>query len=82
MIGRKNSPFIGGPAAGARAATIFWSSPAPRHYLDIRVYLRDVLERLMTSQDVTQFLPDLWQASHPQALRTYRQREREAKADV
>ena len=56
-------------------------SSAKRHDLDVWAYLRDVLKQLARGvEDLDSLLPDRWKASHPEAVRTYRQDEREAKA--
>ena len=81
-IGRKNWLFVGGEKPGERAAVIYTIiSSAHRHLLDIWAYLRDVLERLAKGEDdLDALLPDRWKATHPEAVRTYRQHEREAQA--
>jgi transposase len=81
-IGRKNWLFIGSPEAGPRAALLYSVvASATRHDLDVWAYLRDVLERLASSEtDLSQLLPDAWAASHPGSIRAYRGREREARA--
>jgi hypothetical protein len=44
-------------------------------------YLRDVLEQLARGvEELDLLLPDRWKTSYPEAVRTYRQDEREAKA--
>lgn len=81
-IGRKNWLFLGAPEAGPRAAIIYTVvASAARHDLELWSYLRDVLEQLATGvDDLTSLLPDVWAKSHPELIRTYRGREREAKA--
>jgi transposase len=81
-VGRKNWLFVGGEKPGERAAVIYTVvSSAKRHDLDVWAYLRDVLEQLARgAEDLGSLLPDRWKASHPEAVRTYRQDEREAKA--
>jgi hypothetical protein len=81
-VGRKNWLFVGSEEAGERAAVIYTIiSSAKRHDLDIWSYLRDVLERLARGEkDLDALCPDRWKASHPEAVRTYRQHERESKA--
>jgi hypothetical protein len=81
-IGRKNWLFIGAEQAGHRAAVLYTViSSAKRHDLDIWAYVRDVLERLTRGEpDLDALLPNRWKAAHPEAVRTYRQHEREAKA--
>jgi hypothetical protein len=81
-VGRKNWLFGGSREAGQRAAVIYTIiSSAKRHDLDIWTYLRRVLERLARGEkDLDALLPDRWKASHPEAVRTYRQHERESEA--
>jgi transposase len=81
-IGRKNWLFVGAEQAGHRAALLYTViSSAKRHDLDIWAYVRDALERLTRGEpDVDALLPNRWKADHPEAVRTYRQHEREAKA--
>lgn len=87
-IGRKNWLFLGSPEAGPRAAILYSVvASAVRHDLDVWAYLCDVLERLASAKqengndlDLAALLPDVWAQSHPEAIRTYRAHEREAKA--
>lgn len=81
-IGRKNWLFLGSEQAGPRAAVFYTIiSSAKRHDLDTRAYLRDVLERLAGGEpNVDDLLPDRWKQAHPEAVRSYRQHEREAKS--
>ena len=81
-IGRKNWLFLGAPEAGPRAAIIYTVvASAARHDLELWAYLRDVLEQLATGVgDLTPLLPDEWAKTHPEHIRAYRGREREAKA--
>lgn len=86
-VGRKNWLFIGSPEAGPRAAILYTVvASAVRHDLDVWAYLRDVLERLACrsasadDDDLAPLLPDVWAQSHPEAIRTYRAHEREARA--
>ena len=81
-IGRKNWMFIGSPEAGPRAALLYTVvASAARHDLDIWAYLRDALEKLAEgTSDLAQLLPDAWAAAHPESVRAYRGREREAQA--
>jgi hypothetical protein len=84
-IGRKNWMFVGSPDAGVRTATILTIvSSAARHCLDVWSYLVDVLKRLairaagppMGTDDLDLLLPDRWKATHPEFVRTFRERER------
>jgi transposase len=86
-VGRKNWLFIGSPQAGPRAAILYSVvASAVRHDLDVWAYLRDVLEKLALAReasedpDLAALLPDVWAQSHPEALRTYRAHERDARA--
>ena len=45
-------------------------------------YLRDVLQRLAEGEDNLEvLLPDVWKASHPEHVRTFREEERKYRAD-
>jgi transposase len=81
-IGRKAWLFIGHPAAGPRAATLYTVvGSATRHDLDFWAYPRDVLEKLAIGDvELATLLPDVWTQSHPNQIRLYRKREREARA--
>lgn len=91
-IGRKNWLFIGSPEAGPRAAVLYTIvASAARHDLDVWAYLRDVLERLAElatqtggspppPEQLTPLLPDVWAKAHPEAIRDFRQHERESRA--
>jgi len=81
-IGRKNWLFIGSPQAGPRAAALYTIvASAARHDLDIWAYLRDALESMASRPDeLALLLPDAWAKTHPESVRAYRGREREAQA--
>ena len=92
-IGRTNWLFIGSPQAGPRAAVLYTLvASAARHDLDIWAYLCDVLQRLAViattvwivrhcrRELLTPLLPDVWAQTHPEAIRSYRQHERERRA--
>jgi len=83
-LGRKNWMFIGSVAAGYRAADLMTLvSSAARNDLDVFMYVKDVLDRLLageTNYDVLR--PDVWRQSHPEAIRIYRQEERRSRADT
>lgn len=91
-IGRNNWLFIGSPEAGPRAAVLYTVvASAARHHLDVWAYLCDVLERLAelrdenggsppTPEQLAPLLPDVWAKAHPEAIRSYRQHERESRA--
>ena len=82
-LGRKNWLFVGNVEAGERAARLMSIvSSAKRHYLDVGVYLKDILDRLLAGEtDYSKFLPDVWKGEHPEAIREYRQEESRYKAD-
>ena len=82
-LGRKNWIFIGSMAAGERAADFFTLvTSAVRNDLDVWAYLKDVLDRLLAGEtDYESLRPDIWRASHPEAIRQYRVQERRDKAD-
>ena len=82
-VGRKNWLFVGSRDGGDRAAVILTViASAHRHDLDVWAYLRDVLERLARGEsDLEQLLPDVWKAAHPQHVRTFREEEREQRAE-
>lgn len=84
-IGRKNWMFVGSLDAGVRTATILTIvSSAARHCLDVWSYLVDVLKCLairaagppLGTDDLELLLPDRWKATHPEFVRTFRERER------
>ena len=57
-------------------------SSALRNDLDVWVYVKDVLDQLLSG--VTNYAllrPDVWKQSHPQAVRQYRTDERRDRAD-
>ncbi len=81
-IGRKNWLFLGSVAAGERMADLMTLvSSALRNDLDVRAYVKDVLDRLLAgSTDYASLRPDRWAAVHPEHLRTYRMVERRERA--
>jgi transposase len=83
-IGRKNWLFIGEIEPGYRAADLLsLVSSAVRNDLDVFVYVKDVLDRLLAGEtDYHALRPDVWKESHPEAVRVYRQEERVARADA
>ena len=82
-IGRRNWMFVGSEDGGERTAVILSViASAHRHDLDVWAYLRDVLERLATGEeDLEALLPDAWKKSHPDAARTFREEERQMRAE-
>jgi transposase len=83
-IGRKNWLFIGDVEPGHRAADLLTLvSSAVRNDLDVFVYVKDVLDRLLAGEtDYHALRPDVWRESHPEAVRVYRQEERADRADA
>lgn len=82
-LSRKNWLFVGSIAAGERAADFFsLVSSALRNDLDVWAYVKDVLDQLLAgSTDYESLRPDIWKATHPEAIRTYREEERRDRAD-
>ncbi len=82
-VGRKNWMFVGSRDGGARTAVILTViASAHRHDLDVWAYLRDILKRLAEGEtDLEALLPDVWKASHPEHVRTFREEERKCRAD-
>jgi transposase len=82
-VGRKNWLFVGSRDGGDRAAVILTViASAHRHDLDVWAYLRDILERLAQGEDnLEALLPDVWKATHPQHVRTFREDERKDRAE-
>jgi hypothetical protein len=76
--------FIGSIDAGNRAADLLSIvSSAARNDLDIFVYVKDVLDKLLSgSRDFEAMRPDVWKLTHPEAVRIYRQDERRHRAEV
>jgi hypothetical protein len=83
-LGRKNWMFIGSIEAGNRAADLLSIvSSAARNDLDIFVYVKDVLDKLLAgSCNYHSMRPDVWKLAHPEAVRIYRQDERRHRAEV
>ncbi len=82
-LGRKNWLFIGSVPAGERAADFLTLvSSALRNDLDVWVYIKDVLDRLLAGEtDYAALRPDTWRSTHPEAVRQYRITERRDRAD-
>jgi transposase len=77
-IGRKNWLFVGSSRGGEVAAAMYsLVTSAARHHLDIWAYVDDCLRKLAAgSMDYESLLPDVWRASHPEAIRVYRDAEK------
>jgi hypothetical protein len=82
--GRKNWLFIGSVEAGYRAAILMTIvSTAHRHHLDVWLYVKDVLDRLLAGErDLASLRADRWAQSHPEALRPHRIEEARYRADA
>ncbi|MBM3271496.1 MAG: IS66 family transposase, partial [Candidatus Sericytochromatia bacterium] len=72
--GRKNWLFVGSVEAGYRAAILLTIvSTAHRHHLDVWLYVRDVLDRLLSGErDLASLRADRWGLAHPEAVRQHR----------
>ena len=83
-LGRTNWMFIGSIDAGNRAADLMTLvSSAVQNDLDVFLYLKDVLDKLLGgSRDFEAMRPDVWKLAHPEAVRIYRQDERRHRAEV
>ncbi|MFY8199703.1 MAG: IS66 family transposase, partial [Pirellula staleyi] len=82
-LGRKNWLFVGNVEAGERAAMLMTLvSSAKRHHLDVWMYLKNVLDRMLSGEtDYSRLVPDVWKADHPEAVREYRVAESRQKED-
>lgn len=82
-LGRKAWLFVGNVEAGERSAMMMTLvSSAKRHDLDVCLYLKDVLDQLLAGcTDYHRLLPDQWKQLHPEAIREYRQEERNDRAE-
>jgi len=82
--GRKNWLFIGSVEAGYRAAILMTIvGTAHRHHLDVWLYVKDVLDRLLQGdRDLDSLRADRWAEAHPEALRPYRIEEARYRADA
>ena len=77
-LGRKNWLFAGSVPGGERiAGFLTLVSSALRNDLDVRLYVKDVLDQLLWgSTDYAALLPWNRAAAHPEAIRQYRIEER------
>ncbi len=82
--GRKNWLFIGSVEAGYRASILLTIvSTAHRYHLDVWLYLKDVLDRLLAGErDLASLRADRWATAHPEAVRPYRVEEARYRADA
>ena len=74
---------MGSVEAGYRAADFLTlASSAVRNNLDVWVYIKDVLDRLLAGEtDFAALRPDAWAATHPEFIREYRIAESRDRAD-
>jgi hypothetical protein len=81
--GRKNWIFIGSVEAGYRASILLTIvSTAHRHHLDVWLYIKDVLDRLLAGErDLASLEANRWAKAHPEAIRKYRAEEARYRAD-
>lgn len=77
-MGRKARLFVCSVEGGEQSAPLMTlASSALRHDLDVRTYIKNVLNQLLAgSTDYHGLLPDVWQQTHPEAVREYRVEER------
>lgn len=82
--GRKNWLFIGSVEAGYRAAILLTIvSTAHRYHLDIWLYVKDVLGRLLGGErNLAELRADRWAEAHPEAIRQHRVEETRYRADA
>lgn len=82
--GRKNWLFIGSVEAGYRAAILLTIvSTAHRHNLDVWLYVKDMLDRLLLGdRNFAEMRADRWAQTHPEAIRQYRAEEARYRADA
>jgi transposase len=82
--GRKNWLFVGSVEAGYRAAILLTIvSTAHRHHLDVWLYVKDVLDRLLAGDRNFEALrADRWAQAHPEAIREHRVQEVRYRADA
>ena len=83
-IGRKNWLFVGSVAAGERIADLLTLvSSAVRNHLDVWIYVKEVLDRMLAGDgNYAALRPDRWAAAHPEHIRDYRVEERRDRADA
>ena len=78
-VGRKNWLFVGSVEAGEQAAMLMTlTSSALWNDLHVETYIKAVLDTLLAgSTDYDALAPEAWAKTHPEAIRAYRQTERE-----
>ena len=82
--GRKNWLFVGSIEAGYRAAILLTIiSTAHRYHLDLWLYVKDVLGRLLGGElNLAELRADRWAGAHPEAIRQHRVEETRYRADA
>ena len=82
--GRKNWLFVGSVEAGYRAAILLTVvSTAHRYHLDLWLYVKDVLDRLLGGErNLAELRADRWAQAHPEAIRQHRVEETRYRADA
>jgi transposase len=82
--GRKNWLFVGSVEAGYRAAILLTIvSTAHRYHLDLWLYVKDVLGRLLGGErNLAELRADRWAQAHPEAIRQHRVEETRYRADA
>lgn len=83
-VGRKNWLFVGSVEAGEQAAMLMTlTSSALRNDLHVETYIKAVLDTLLAgSTDYDALAPEAWAKTHPEAIREYRQTEREERQEA
>ena len=82
-LGRKNWLFVVNVEGGERSARLMSIvSSAKRHHLDVGLYVKDILDRLLAGEtDYSKLVPDQWKRENPHAIRVYREEEARYKSD-
>lgn len=83
-VGRKNWLFVGSVEAGEQAAMLMTlTRSALRNDLHVETYIKAVLDTLLAgSTDYDALAPEAWAKTHPEAIREYRQTEREERQEA
>ena len=68
VLGRKNWLYVGSPRAGHAAAALLSLVQTCRAMdINVRAYLEDLFTRWSQVDNIEEFLPERWQAAHPDA---------------
>ena len=83
-VGRKNWLFVGSMRAGIRNANLMTLvASAQRNDLDVSMYMESAITHMLRgTAKIEDLVPDVWKTHHPEAVRTYRIEERQAKAST